>query len=234
MNPNELYHHGTKGQKWGRRRYQNSDGSLTPLGRIRYGSKNTKNNETQPKGKTTNKPSEEADEQPKRKKASEMTDDELRKATERLRLETSYQNALNDYDRAANGGNNQNSQKAQVAEKGKSGVKAAMKEIGTKAVKRAAEDVATQAAKYAMGTALNKASGKKIINLKDDDNDGGNKKEKKKDKSDKADKSDDSPKDTTETKESKTDKVSTALATKKDNVKKKREWMKKEFWIMDY
>jgi len=52
--------------------------------------------------------------------------------------------------------------------------------------------------------------------------------------SDKADKSDDSPKDTTETKESKTDKVSTALATKKDNVKKKREWMKKEFWIMDY
>ena len=33
----ELYHHGTKGQKWGERRYQNEDGSLTPLGRIHYG-----------------------------------------------------------------------------------------------------------------------------------------------------------------------------------------------------
>ena len=28
----ELYHHGVKGQKWGRRRYQNEDGSLTSAG----------------------------------------------------------------------------------------------------------------------------------------------------------------------------------------------------------
>lgn len=34
--PNELYHHGIKGQKWGRRRYQNPDGSLTPAGKKRY------------------------------------------------------------------------------------------------------------------------------------------------------------------------------------------------------
>lgn len=32
-----LMHHGTKGQKWGRRLYQNPDGSLTPLGRAHYG-----------------------------------------------------------------------------------------------------------------------------------------------------------------------------------------------------
>lgn len=32
----EIYHHGTKGQRWGNRLYQNKDGSLTPLGRIRY------------------------------------------------------------------------------------------------------------------------------------------------------------------------------------------------------
>lgn len=32
----ELYHHGVKGQKWGVRRYQNEDGSLTPAGKVRY------------------------------------------------------------------------------------------------------------------------------------------------------------------------------------------------------
>lgn len=31
-----LYHHGIKGQKWGIRRFQNPDGSLTPLGRLHY------------------------------------------------------------------------------------------------------------------------------------------------------------------------------------------------------
>lgn len=32
-----LFHHGIKGQKWGKRRYQNEDGSLTPSGKARYG-----------------------------------------------------------------------------------------------------------------------------------------------------------------------------------------------------
>lgn len=35
-NPDELYHHGIKGQKWGVRRYQNADGTLTTAGKKRY------------------------------------------------------------------------------------------------------------------------------------------------------------------------------------------------------
>lgn len=36
MNDLELYHHGVKGQRWGVRRYQNKDGSLTSYGKKRY------------------------------------------------------------------------------------------------------------------------------------------------------------------------------------------------------
>ena len=39
MDQNELYHHGIKGQKWGVRRYQNPDGSLTAVGKKKYGTK---------------------------------------------------------------------------------------------------------------------------------------------------------------------------------------------------
>lgn len=37
MYDNYLIHHGIKGQKWGVRKYQNDDGSLTSAGRARYG-----------------------------------------------------------------------------------------------------------------------------------------------------------------------------------------------------
>ena len=36
----ELCHHGIKGQKWGVRRYQNEDGTLTEEGKKRYGLRN--------------------------------------------------------------------------------------------------------------------------------------------------------------------------------------------------
>ena len=62
----ELYHHGVKGQRWGIRRYQNPDGSLTEAGRRRYlnpdGSYNTRyqkeivSRQGQQKAELTNKP----------------------------------------------------------------------------------------------------------------------------------------------------------------------------------
>lgn len=36
MPENELYHHGIGGMRWGLRRFQNEDGSLTPEGELRY------------------------------------------------------------------------------------------------------------------------------------------------------------------------------------------------------
>lgn len=124
--PDYLEHHGILGQKWGIRRYQNPDGSLTEEGRKRYGDiltpdqmknmvksynlrtgKNKKINK-----KTTFKtshgtydykgrridtdtevddPGKEAERKTDiRKKPSDMTDEELKAATARMRAEREY------------------------------------------------------------------------------------------------------------------------------------------------
>lgn len=54
MNSNYLIHHGIKGQKWGVRRYQRKDGTLTPAGKKKYGYDVDTNTDsyTMPKGTT--------------------------------------------------------------------------------------------------------------------------------------------------------------------------------------
>ena len=64
-----IAHHGIKGQKWGQRRYQNSDGSLTQLGRVRYGVGQATKNAGSAIGKATGKAI--------RKALGRQTDEEL-------------------------------------------------------------------------------------------------------------------------------------------------------------
>lgn len=74
MSSNELTHHGIKGMRWGVRRYQNKDGSLTPAGEKR---KSESLHEDYIKSHT-------------RKSSKSMSDAELRSRINRLEMERKY------------------------------------------------------------------------------------------------------------------------------------------------
>ncbi len=115
----ELQHHGIKGQKWGVRRYQNEDGSLTAKGKQRYGTQEnferqypqeSKKKMKKAKGEVDvykdaagkaqrgmeegrqkkNKQQKENVDKDVRERAYKMSDQELRDAVNRLNMEERY------------------------------------------------------------------------------------------------------------------------------------------------
>ena len=118
METDVLVHHGIKGMKWYQRRYQNKDGSLTPQGKIRYGKNASptkksgkellKENTADMKktwksaspavrdksirfaAKTISKSVDIGKRAAQQKSVSEMSDQELRAAIDRRRLEIEY------------------------------------------------------------------------------------------------------------------------------------------------
>lgn len=77
MDRTELYHHGVKGMKWGVRRYQNKNGSLTPAGKKRYRSKDDE---------------ERASRQADVKNRRTLSTADIQKKIERLKLEKQFKN----------------------------------------------------------------------------------------------------------------------------------------------
>lgn len=88
----ELYHHGIKGQRWGVRRYQNGDGSLTTAGKIRYGAQKVGD----VLGSSIKKVGSHIGDKIKSKHKWMMNDEELQERIKRVEMEKRYKDLLRD------------------------------------------------------------------------------------------------------------------------------------------
>lgn len=81
MDDLEIYHHGILGMKWGFRRFQNKDGTLTEEGKKRYNSNFSSSRNVHYNSK-------------RRRNTDRMTNEELEREIKRIRLENDYRRAL--------------------------------------------------------------------------------------------------------------------------------------------
>ena len=89
MSSNELSHHGIKGMRWGVRRYQNKDGTLTKAGRKKMAKLDKEYSKLTRQKRNTESPNT---------RLSKMTDDEIRARINRINLERDYLDLINNQD----------------------------------------------------------------------------------------------------------------------------------------
>ena len=91
MSSNELAHHGIKGMRWGVRRYQNKDGTLTKAGRKKMAKLDKEYSKLTGQNRNRNAESPNT-------RLSKMTDDEIRARINRINLERDYLDLINNQD----------------------------------------------------------------------------------------------------------------------------------------
>ena len=93
MSSNELTHHGIKGMRWGVRRYQNKDGSLTKAGRKKMAKLDKEYSKLTGQNRNRNRNTESPN-----TRLSKMSDDEIRSRINRINLERDYLDLINNQD----------------------------------------------------------------------------------------------------------------------------------------
>lgn len=139
MSNTELAHHGVKGMRWGIRRYQKKDGTLTKAGRKRAAK--LEDEYSKITGRKPGEGSIKSTSSSRKKKISEMSDEEIRERINRLDLEKRYSELM-----------------SSASKKKQSKAKDFIKDV----LESSSKNIAKQTATYLMGKGVNATLGKKL------------------------------------------------------------------------